>query len=214
MKAHNNLVMICIVLVLTAVSGASLAEGKLTGNVGVMSDYFYRGIDQQSGTTPSAGADYDLMDGVTLGVWIADVTDGIEYDLFGSFSGEIDEFNYSVGFTGYFYTGDFDDTYTELNLNGGYGPVSLEIAIGKHDLVTGGDEDYSFIAVTFEHEAYYGTVGTFGQDVDGNYLEVGYNKQFMELDTTLSLIRSNDDLSITGDSDISLVFTAVHDFDF
>lgn len=214
MKAHNNLVLICIVLVLTAASGASLAEGKLTGNVGVTSDYFYRGIDQTSGTTPSAGVDYDLMDGVALGAWIADVTDGIEYDLYGSYSGEFDEFTYSIGFTGYFYTGDFDDTYTEFNLNGGYGPISLEIAIGKHDLVTGGDEDYSFIAVTYGQDAYYGTFGVFGQDVDGDYIEVGYNKMIMELDTTLSLIRSNEDISITGDNDISLVLTAVHDFEF
>jgi len=38
---------------------------------------------------------------------------------------QIGDFGYSFGYTGYFYTGGFDDTYQELNLGGSYGLVSV-----------------------------------------------------------------------------------------
>ena len=76
------------------------------------------------------------------------------------------EVSVGVGFTGYYYTDDWDETYEEVNLSVGYGPVSIGYSIGEWD--GNGGEDYDFP----EHfidlgKGFYGTYGTFGDDFDG-----------------------------------------------
>ena len=47
----------------------------------------------------------------------ADVGDGIKIDYYGSYVFEVgDDFNFTIGSTLYTYSGNFDDTYLELNL--------------------------------------------------------------------------------------------------
>jgi uncharacterized protein (TIGR02001 family) len=218
MKQMNKSIVLGSVLVATLASSGAVFAGSLSGNVGMVSDYFYRGIDQETGATASAGLDFDAGNGLAVGVWGADVLDGIEYDLYGSYSGEVNEFSYSVGFTGYFYTGEFDDTYKEINLGVGYGPVSLAHAIGTYD--TDPDtEDYSFTSITLEQGGAYVTYGSFGKDFDGNYVELGYGMEVGGFDTGIAIINSNKDLSnqvdANGDdtSEVSMVFSLGKSFD-
>jgi uncharacterized protein (TIGR02001 family) len=217
MKQMNKSIVLGSVLAATLASSGAMAAG-LSGNVGLVSDYFYRGIDQESGATASAGLDYDIGNGLAVGVWGADVLDGIEYDLYGSYAGEVNEFSYSVGFTGYFYTGEFDDTYKEINLGVGYGPVSLAHAIGQYE--TDPDTlDYSFTSVTLEQGGAYVTYGSFGKDFDGNYVELGYGMEVGGFDTGIAIINSNKDLSNQVDSngkatsEVSMVFSLGKSFD-
>lgn len=191
----------------TALMSSTAMAGELSGNVGFVSDYFFRGIDQGTGATGSAGLDYDFGNGLAVGTWAADVGDGIEYDLYGSFSGEVSGFSYGIGATGYFYTGDFDDTYTEVNLTGGYGPVSVEYSIGTYDNFTGPEQDYTFAAITGEMNGFYATYGAFGEDADGSYFELGYGAEVAGMDLGVALINSDEDLTGTGDDDASLVFS-------
>ena len=75
-----------------------------------------RGILQKN-SSASAGADYE-NGGFYVGTWAADVGDGLEVDLYAGYGFETEAgFSASVGFTGYYYTGEFDDTYEEFNLN-------------------------------------------------------------------------------------------------
>ena len=69
--------------------------------------------------------------GFYVGTWAADVGDGLEVDGYFGYGGEVGDFSYSVGYTGYFYTGDFDDTYQEINLGAGFGIVTLDVAVGE-----------------------------------------------------------------------------------
>ncbi len=203
-----------------AVVPAVMAEG-LSANIGLTSDYFFRGVDQGVGATGSAGVDYDIGNGVAIGVWAADVTDGIEYDLYGAYSGEYQGFSYSVGFTGYYYTGDtFDDTYQEINLGVGYGPISLAYAKGTHDNLAGGSDDYSFLSITGEYNNLYATYGTWGDDFEGSYFEFGVGTTIAEgTDLSAALIFGDEDLSNQVDSngepasDTSLVVTVTKSFD-
>jgi uncharacterized protein (TIGR02001 family) len=184
----------------TLLSGSVAAEG-LSANMGVTSDYFFRGIDQGSAATGSAGLDYDFGNGLSVGTWAADVTDGIEYDLYGAYGGEVSDFTYSVGFTGYFYTGEFDDTYQEINLGAGWGPISVEYSIGTWNGF-GTEADYTFAAITAEHNGMYATYGTFGEDFEGTYLELGYGTTIAEgTDIGFALINSDEDLSNQVDAD-------------
>ncbi len=196
-------------LVATGLLASGLAHADWSANLGWVSDYHFRGIFQ-SDSSASGGLDFE-QGGFYIGTWAADVDDGLEVDGYLGYGGEVGDFSYGVGFTGYYYTGDFDDTYQEINLSGGYGPVTLDVAIGEYDNFDGPTLDYTFWSLTVEHNGFYGTFGSFSQDADGDYFEFGYGTTISEIDFSVSAIFANDDL--IGDEDESLVFGISKSFD-
>ena len=193
-----------------ALLSSGLAQAQFSANVGWASEYHFRGILQKV-SSASAGLDYE-SGGFYVGTWAADVGDGLEVDGYFGYAGEVEDFGYSIGFTGYYYTGDFDDTYQEINLGGSYGPLSLDVAIGEYDNFTGPTQDYTYAALTLAAEnGFYGTYGTFSQDADGDYLELGYGTTIAEIDVGVALILANDDL--IGNDDESLLFSLGKSFD-
>ena len=195
---------------LTLLLLTATAQADWSGNLGYMSEYHFRGILQKVSSV-SAGLDYETG-GFYVGTWAADVGDGLEVDGYFGYGLDVGEVSLSIGYTGYFYTGDFDDTYQEINLGAGFGPLSLDVAIGEYDNFTGPTQDYTFAALTFEHNGFYGTYGTFSQDADGDYLELGYGTSVSDIDLGIALILANDDL-VGNDGDESLVFTIGKTFD-
>ncbi len=207
MKTLN---MTSIAGLLLALSGA--AQADLSGNLGWASEYHFRGIFQHS-SSASGGLDYE-EGGFYAGTWAADVGDGLEVDVYAGFGGEVGDFTYSIGGTGYFYTGDFDDTYKEVNLGLGYGIASVDVAIGSYENFAGPSLDYTYYALTLAAEnGLYATVAGFSQDFEGEYIELGYGTTVTsaEIDVGIALILANDDL--IGESDESLVFTIGKAFD-
>ncbi len=194
---------------------SSLAQADLSANVGYASEYHFRGILQKN-SSASGGLDYE-EGGFYIGTWAADVGDGLEVDGYFGYGTTVGDIDLSIGYTGYFYTGDFDDTYQEVNLGAGFGALTLDIAIGTYDgdfdSVTAGDQDsYTFVALTYAAEnGFYGTIGTFSQDADGEYLELGYGTTVADLDLGVAVILANDDL--VGDEEESLIFTIGKSFD-
>ena len=94
-----------------ALPAVSLAE--LTANAGWVSDYIFRGIFQED-SSPYGGIDWASDSGFYAGVWGADVEIGLETDIYFGYSGEFGEdFGFTVGFTGYYYTEDGAPTSAE-----------------------------------------------------------------------------------------------------
>ena len=200
MKAVTRLVSVSVILSGAMVTTKAHTEGEVSYSVGFASEYYYRGI-LQNDSSASAGIDYE-DGGFYIGAWTADVGDGLEVDgYFGSGVETESGFSVGVGFTGYYYTGEFDDTYEEINLNMGYGMVSLEYSVGEW----GGfddEADYDFLAVTVEGDnGFYGKYGTFGKDFDGDYIELGWGTTIAEIDFGIAAILNSDDLSDELDSD-------------
>lgn len=185
----------------------------ISANIGVMSDYIFRGIKQNTSASAYAGLDFEHSSGLYVGTWGAEVGEGIEYDLYAGYSGSIGDFSYGIGYTGYFYTDDFDDTYQEINLTAGYGIFSLEYSQGRYDNFDGPKLDYGFWAGTLEYEGFYATYGAFTKDFDGNYVELGYGTEVSGFDVSIAAVISNKDLSGTGSSETALVFTIGKTFD-
>jgi uncharacterized protein (TIGR02001 family) len=184
---------------LGAFSTASVASAEVSYNVGFASEYYYRGIKQKN-SSASAGVDYEES-GFYAGAWSADVGDGLEIDGYFGYGIETEEgFSAALGFTGYYYTGEFDDTYEEINLNLGYGMFSLEYSVGEWEGF--GDEmDYDFLAGTVEFEnGVYAKYATFGDDFDGDYVELGWGTTVSEIDFGVAVILSSDELSDQLDS--------------
>jgi len=180
------------------------AQAELSANVGWVSDYYYRGLFQHS-SSASAGLDYE-KNGFYAGTWGADVGDGLEVDAYFGWSGEIADLSVSGGFTGYYYTGDFDDTYQELNFSVGYGLLTAEYSVGEYENFDGPTQDYGFYALTLEKDGFYGKFAGFTQDFDGNYLELGFGTSLEAADLSIALIISDDDLTGGTETDEALVF--------
>jgi uncharacterized protein (TIGR02001 family) len=178
------------------VSNSALAE--VSYNAAWTSEYYYRGILQKD-SSASAGIDF-TQGAFYAGAWTADVGDGLEVDGYGGFNFELaPDFTAKIGFTGYYYTGEFDDTYEEINLGLGYKILSLEYSTGEYDGF-GAEQDYDFFAATLSQNGFYGKYGTFGDDFDGDYFEVGYGTSLADFDITISAIFNDENLSDQVDS--------------
>ena len=200
-----------ITLLLGLLTVSSAASADWSANLGFASDYYYRGIFQAP-SSANGGIDFEAG-GFYAGTWAADVGDGLEVDLYGGFGFDIgDAVSLSVGVTGYYYTGDFDDTYQEVNLGAGFFDlVSIDVAIGQYDNFDGPTLDYTYYNLTLEKNGFYGTYAGFEQDFEGEYFEFGYGTTVSEIDLGVSLIFSNEDL--IGEDDEAIVFTIGKTFD-
>lgn len=183
--------LIATAALLTMGSGSAMAE--LSANAGYVSDYIFRGYYQEE-SSPSAGIDYEDDSGFYIGTWAADVGDGLETDFYFGYGGGNDDFSWSVGFTGYYYTEDtFDDTYQEINLGIGVGGFAADLALGEYDNF-GASVDYTYLGLSYTLENgtsfliaqtdYDGVGGSSG--ADGIWLEIGHSWELVE-DVELSL---------------------------
>jgi len=205
----RTLVTLAVAASLGAASTPVLAA-DFSANIGWNSQYIYRGIFQ-SKSSAMAGVDMEAG-GFYLGAWGADVDDGVEIDYYGGYNFDLGPVSLGVGGTLYTYTGDFDDTYQEINLGGAFAGLSLDVAIGEYDNFTGPTLDYTYAALTYEYEGFYGTYGTFSQDFDGSYIQLGYGTTIAEIDFGVALILADDDL-LGGEDDESLIFSIGKSFD-
>ncbi len=185
------------------------AQADWSANIGYASEYHFRGIFQKN-SSASGGVDYEAG-GFYAGTWAADVGDGLEVDGYFGYGLDVGDLGLSVGYTGYFYTGDFDDTYQEINLGAGYGILSLDVAVGEYANFDGPTQDYTYYALTLEQNGFYGKYAGFSQDADGNYFELGYGTTVNDIDLGIILLFSDEDL--VGDSDENLIFTIGKAFD-
>lgn len=107
------------------------AEVTTSANVGLYSDYRFRGVSQtEEGPAIQGGFDVDFGNGFYLGNWNSSLgaesyagTDGIEMDFYGGYAGEINGVGYDVGLLQYYYPGATDSNPT----TGGLDINTLEI---------------------------------------------------------------------------------------
>lgn len=190
-----------------ALVGLTIASGSVhadvSGNFGWTSEYLYRGIPQDD-SSAYVGLDVD-NNGLYAGTWLADVGQGSEVDLYFGYNGAFsDDWGYGIGATGYFYTDDFDDTYLEINLSVGNDNLSLDASFGQYENFDGPTQDYGFISLQGSHRDFYALIGSFTQDFDGEYLEVGYGTEVAGLDFSISIVHSTADL--IGDAETTVIF--------
>jgi len=194
---------LCMSLITTLLLGTGVAQAEWSANAGFASEYYYRGIFQET-SSPSGGLDFE-SGGFYAGTWAADVGEGLEVDGYFGYATDIGDVSLSVGFTGYYYTSDFDDTYQEINLGAAFSLFSFDVALGKYDNFDGPTQDYVYYSVTAEKNGFYGKLGGFSRDFGGEYVEAGYGTTLADIDVGLSLVFSNSDL--VGQSDEAIIFT-------
>lgn len=193
---------------------AAPATADLSANIGFASEYYFRGL-LQNDSSASAGLDFE-SNGFYVGTWAADVGDGLEVDLYAGYGIEVEGFSFSVGGTGYYYTGDFDDTYEELNLGAGYDFISVDYAIGEWDGF-GDEQDYDILTVGLEYEGFFATWGSWGvfedELAEGDYFELGYGTEIGGFDVSVYGVYTDEDLTGGDEWDEALLFTVGKSFD-
>jgi uncharacterized protein (TIGR02001 family) len=194
----------------TLMSSAAMAD--LSGNLGIVSDYYYRGVQQTGSASANGGVDYENDKGISAGVWFADVegqgpsgnagstpAQGIEIDLYASYGGEAGAISYSLGVTHYGYTGDFDTAYDEINVGVGFGDISLDIASGSHDGGAAADDDYTVATLGYAYGNASVAYGAYGSDWGGAWYEFSYGGiDIGGAEAGITIINGDPDENFTG----------------
>jgi uncharacterized protein (TIGR02001 family) len=143
------------------------APSPLTGNIGLFSEYRFRGIDQTFGKPAlQGGFDYAHSSGFYVGNWNSSINEGagfpggsLEMDFYGGFKKSFGDFGFDIGAIYYFYPGtDAGPTtqYTPINANG----ETASGTIDNKEIYLG--VSWKFLALKYYHSVddYFGMPGS------------------------------------------------------
>lgn len=156
--------------VLSSITAVAAAEG-ISANVGLASDYMFRGVSQTDNQMAlQGGFDWAHESGFYVGTWASNVDSELfggtkdpqlEVDLYAGYAQEVGAFSYDLGVLAYFYPGadasgvdDFQTT--EFYVGGGYtltDALSLNAKLYYADELnfTGVSEDGLYLTVGAEY---------------------------------------------------------------
>jgi len=132
MKTINKTLMaVAVAGTLGMGSAAVMAEGP-SANVAIVSDYVWRG-DSQTSEKPAVQGGLDwTKDKASFGVWGSSLTTGTELDFYGSYNfGPV-----TVGAIYYYYPSTTSSNFSEVNVGGDVGPVSLMLSYNTDSAAT------------------------------------------------------------------------------
>ncbi|MBP6802460.1 MAG: TorF family putative porin [Zoogloea sp.] len=118
-------------------------DGPFTANVGLVSDYAYRGWSQTDERPAlQGGFDYAHDSGLYAGVWGSNVSwlsdsnpnvhNSLELDLYGGYKGTIGAIGYDVGLLQYYYPGSYPKGFNSPDTLEGYIGLSWEFLSFKY----------------------------------------------------------------------------------
>lgn len=128
---------------IAAAGAAHAGDGPFTANVGLVSDYAYRGWSQTDERPAlQGGFDYAHDSGLYAGVWGSnvswlsdantDVSNSLELDLYGGYKGTIGAIGYDVGLLQYYYPGSYPKGFNSPDTLEGYIGLSWEFLSFKY----------------------------------------------------------------------------------
>jgi uncharacterized protein (TIGR02001 family) len=197
---------------------APTPEHTLTGNVGLYSQYIFRGLTQTNREAAlQGGFDYSHSSGLYAGIWMSNISwlrdfgtytggGSLEMDFYGGYKGTFaGDFGYDVGLLQYYYPGDLVAGGTKVDTLELYGALSWKWLSAKYS--------YSLTDKTF---GVGDSSGTWYLDLSANYpltkelvLVAHYGKQKYKGNT---LGVSNDSLASYEDWKLGLNYALPKDF--
>jgi len=202
---------------LVAVPALAMAEGgPISANVGLYTDYKFRGISQtENGAALQGGFDYEHASGVYAGVWASNVDStylngsNVEMDVYAGYNGSItDDLSFSVGGLYYYYPTQWNWTGTDINtfeLNGSvsWKWITAKVSYSTTDYFGVANSDGTYYAeLGFEYglpmdigfSAHYGVTrlsGAGNSAADYDDYSIGLSKSYMGLDFGLSYVSTD-----------------------
>ncbi|MCU7553322.1 TorF family putative porin [Alteromonas sp. ASW11-19] len=124
-----------LALVIASTAGLGQAQAAVEANIGVTSNYLWRGVTQSmNDPSVSGGLDYSHESGFYAGTWIGTIDwgngSGTENDYYLGYSGMSGDFGYDVGYIHYVYpaTGYENSDFGEVYFNGSYMGLGFGVA--------------------------------------------------------------------------------------
>lgn len=164
-----------------ALASSGAMAGSLSGNVGAVSDYMFRGIDQTGGAAVQGGVDYGFDFGLYTGLWVSNslAGGGNEADVYAGYGLKLGPLDLDGGIIYYGYTEDTEAVggangdYAEVYVGAGFGPAVLKV----------------FYAPEFGGDTPAGSAGPNGSgDLEKNDLLYVTSSVTLSLNETLSFI--------------------------
>lgn len=195
-KLHKIIAASLLASATAAGSGVVLAESSLTANVGVASNYIWRGTTQTNDASAvSGGIDYSNASGFYAGTWVSNVTwtntNGYEQDIYAGYAFDAGPVGLDVGYITYLYpvNGDADptqdeDDFSEVYVNASYKMFSAGLALTT-STEAGGEDSHQYIYVGAEFEVKKDltlavTIGDYdfdgGSDSDYTHTQISLSK--------------------------------------
>ena len=205
----KQLMAIHAVASLASVSTAAMAVEGLSTTIGLVSDYNYRGV-----SLGDAGANVSVdysVGGFYAGVWAIDDDggaangvsgeNGLEYDTYLGWGGEVGGVEVGIGYTRYDYT--YTSNYeNEINLSAGVAGFGLAVALGTaEDKENSADDDYTVIDLSYSNGAFgvlLGQVDVDDADAEWKRFELSYSAEIGGADATATYGRTFDAENITA----------------
>jgi uncharacterized protein (TIGR02001 family) len=223
-----------MVLAALAFSGAAFAQTKapepdytLSYNVGVVTDYRYRGISQ-SRLKPAlqGGVDFAHKSGFYLGTWastikwIKDAGGGasVEWDIYGGYKGTVGDFGYDVGVLRYQYPShdlSVSPNTTEIYGAGTFGPATLKYSHAVTNLFGFADSkgsNYLDLSATFDLGGGWSVVPHIGHQKVKNFSPASYTDYSVTLGKDFGNGFSASAALVGTDADDSVYFTPAGKF--
>ncbi len=155
------------------------AQAELSGNIGVVSKYMFRAVEESAGPAVQGGIDYGHESGFYAGWWAsslgyadADLTNttAVENDFYVGFAGEMGDFGYDLSVLQYYYIDAEDADATELTVGVGWGPLSASLTYNATDVTWSNSGDI-YVTLGYDTPLPYGfdlgiLVGYYSYDDD------------------------------------------------
>ena len=164
-----------------APAAAPLSDHTFTGNVGLFSEYRFRGISQTVAKPAiQGGFDYSHSSGIYLGNWNSNVSSGagfpagnIEMDLYGGWKKSWDDWGLDVGFIYYYYPGTNANTASGTTIVNPRNPAkTFNGVVDNKEIYVGGSWKWLSAKYYYSVDDYFSQPGTKGSnylDVSGTY---------------------------------------------
>lgn len=175
-KLVQALVLTGLVGMPTFAMAAEESVHTLSANVGLTSDYVFRGVSQTQGQPAiQGGADYSHASGLYAGTWASNVewvstgaapykeNNSLEIDLYGGYKGSVGDVGYDIGAITYYYPGD--------QMAGSNDPDTTEVYLGA---------SWKFLSAKYSYTVSdrfvgWGTSATNGDTQGSYYVELNAN---------------------------------------
>ncbi len=213
---------------LVAAFGSGLAQAQqapaspytLTGNVGIYSQYIFRGLTQTNREPAlQGGFDFSHSSGLYAGTWLSNISwlrdfgaysggGSLEWDFYGGYKGMIGktDFGYDVGLLYYYYPGTVAPALVKANTLEAYGALSWKWLTAKYSYSL---DNKTFGVANSDGSWYLDLIATVPITDKLNGI-LHYGKQKYEGDAAPGV--SNDSLASYEDYKIGLSYALPKDF--
>ena len=164
---------------------AAASPVSVSGTLGVVSNYIWRGVEQTGTRTPAVQGSLDFsfaaVPGLAIGNWNSNAAGATETDYYVSYTGSAGDIGYKAGLNLYSY--EFKSFGTKTNADG----TTSNVAIQKEIFVGASMGAFSGVYyMTPSEDSTYGKGETADASISVSWLELAYATEMLGLGTTLT----------------------------